>query len=144
LTTVLTGPNVILTLKVAVVAVTVLLIASLIALATGHRRLHGRINIVFFALTMFAVLGLEVIIRLVDPDLFKYLLTDPVFSERMRVHLAFSIPSAVLMPILLFSGIRRYKWAHIPLASVFAVFWAGTFVTGVFFLPHSAVAPPAS
>ena len=51
----LTGPNVILTLKVAVAAVTVLLLASLVALARGQYRLHGRINLVFFTLTLAAV-----------------------------------------------------------------------------------------
>jgi len=43
---------VILVLKVAVIAVTVLLVASLTALARGNIRLHGRINYVFFVLTL--------------------------------------------------------------------------------------------
>ena len=41
--------DVILALKIAVGAVTVLLAASLVALAAGRPRLHGRINTVFFA-----------------------------------------------------------------------------------------------
>ena len=52
---------VILVLKVAVVAVTVLLAGSLVALACGRYRLHGRINIAFFALTLAALVGLELI-----------------------------------------------------------------------------------
>ena len=36
---------------------TVLLAASLTALARGNIRLHGRINYVFFALTLIALLG---------------------------------------------------------------------------------------
>ena len=68
----LTGPNVILTLKVAVAAVTVLLLASLVALARGQYRLHGRINLVFFTLTLAAVLGLELVIHVISPKAFDY------------------------------------------------------------------------
>jgi hypothetical protein len=38
------GPAIILVLKVAVLAVTMLLLASLVALVYGKFRLHGRIN----------------------------------------------------------------------------------------------------
>ena len=69
----LTGPMVILSLKVAVAAVTLLLLASLTAIALGQRRLHGRINIVFFILTMTTVIGFELLIRVVQPDLFQYI-----------------------------------------------------------------------
>src|SRR5206468_5348578 len=69
---VLTGPNVILALKVAVAAVTVLLLASLVALVRRNYRLHGRINLAFFVLTLTAVLGLELLIRVYDPGLFDY------------------------------------------------------------------------
>jgi hypothetical protein len=54
----LTGPQFILLLKAAVLAVTVLFLVSLVALARGQYRLHGRINMVFFALTVAALLGL--------------------------------------------------------------------------------------
>src|SRR6266478_8188192 len=63
----LTGPNVILTLKVAVSVVTLIFLSSLVALARGQYRLHGRINMVFFSLTVVALLGLEVVARIIDP-----------------------------------------------------------------------------
>src|SRR5260221_7822881 len=95
---VLTGPHVILTLKIAVIAVTVIFAASLVCLLLGRYRWHGRLNIVFFTLTLTAVLGLEMIIRFIDPTIFDY------FSEEehrlMAVPLRFSIPAAVLLPIM--------------------------------------------
>jgi hypothetical protein len=132
---VLTGPNVILTLKVAVVAVTVLLLASLIALATGRRRLHGRINFFFFVLTLAAVLGLELVIRFVKPDVFDYL-DDPARAA-LRLHLWFSVPAAALLPVMYATGRTGRGRLHFALAMVFVILWAGTVVTGVFFLPHS-------
>ena len=53
------GPQIILTLKVLVVAVTLLLLASLVALLLKRPRLHGHINTVFFVLTMATVAGFE-------------------------------------------------------------------------------------
>ena len=61
-----TGPQIILTLKVLVASVTLLLIASLVALRLRRPRLHGQINTVFFALTMLTVLGFEVLLQFVD------------------------------------------------------------------------------
>jgi hypothetical protein len=132
---VLTGPNVILTLKVAVAAVTVLLLASLIALATGRRRLHGRINFFFFILTLAAVLGLEFLIRFVKPDVFAYFDADA--RAALRLHLWFSVPAAVLLPVMYFTGRTGRGRLHFALALVFVILWAGTFVTGIFFLPHT-------
>jgi hypothetical protein len=37
---------------------------------------------------------------------------------------------------MLFTGWRHKRKAHLTLAAVFAVLWTGTFITGVFFLPH--------
>ena len=68
----LTGPNVILALKIAVGAVTVLLFASLLALMRGNYRLHGRVNVVFFTLTLLTILGFEAIIQYVEPSIFNY------------------------------------------------------------------------
>ena len=130
---VLTGPNVILVLKVAVAAVTVILLASLTCLAFRQFRWHGRLNVVFFALTVAAVLGLEGVIRFVDPHLFDYFDADMRFN--MAIHLGFSIPSAVLLPFMLFSGLRGYRVHYYVFAPLFVVCWAGTFVTGIFFLP---------
>src|SRR4051794_33084407 len=93
---------IILVLKVAVVAVTLLLAASLLALALGNRRLHGRLNIVFFVLTLTAVLGLEVIARLLSPELFQTYLAEHEAVDALKIHLGFSIPSALLLPLMLF------------------------------------------
>jgi hypothetical protein len=78
---------VILILKIAVATVTVLWIASLIALARGNLRLHGRINIAFFALTLAALVGLELIARIISPDIFDTYLEKN--KTVMAVHLCF-------------------------------------------------------
>jgi hypothetical protein len=128
---VLTGPNIILTLKIAVGAVTVLLVASLVAVSLGRYRLHGRINLAFFILTLAAVLGLEIIIRFVDPTTFDYLRNNRVLT----IHLCFSVPSVLLMPAMLYTGLTRRRTIHLTLACLFGVCWMGTFITGIFFLP---------
>ena len=99
-----------------------------------NRRLHGRINVVFFILTLTALVGLEVVVRLIKPDIFHY------FTDEMRValwvHLAFSIPAALLLPAMLWTGKTYRTTLHYYLGLLFLVLWAGTFVTGIFFLPH--------
>lgn len=130
----LTGPNVILTLKIAVMAVTVILLASLFLLLRRNYRWHGRLNILFFVLTMSAVLGLEGLIRFVDPQLFDYFSAET--RRMMTIHLSFSIPSTILLPVMLFSGLKRRRVFHVATGILFLVFWTGTFVTGIFFLPH--------
>lgn len=132
----LTGPNVILLLKIAVGAVTLILIASLIALARGNRRLHGRLNTVFFVLTVVALLGLEVVVRMLDPDIFNYFEEDPALRQSLKVHLCFSLPAAGIMPFMLLTGYKHKRKPHLILAAVFSALWIGTFVTGIFFLPH--------
>ncbi len=127
---------VILILKIAVIAVTVLLGASLIALWRGKYRLHGRINMVFFVLTLSALLGLEVIARIIDPDIFKRYFTEHDAREEFKTHLCFSLPATALLPFMLFTGLKHRRWLHVGLGSVFLVLWIGTFITGVFFLPH--------
>jgi hypothetical protein len=127
---VLSPANVILTLKIAVGAVTVLLLLSLLALLRGRYRLHGQINTVFFLLTLTAVLGLEVIVRFIDPDIFTDLLQEKAFT----VHLCFSIPALVLMFGMLFTGRTHRRTVHLGLAVLFGIAWVGTFVTGIFFL----------
>ena len=128
----LTGPSVILALKVAVAAVTVLLLLSLAALARGNYRLHGRINIVFFALTLTAVIGLEVLVRFIDPQVFDYF--DADMRQNLRIHLCFSLPAASVLPCMLYTGLTRRRDAHLYLAGVFSMLWIGTFITGIFFL----------
>ena len=129
-----TGPEIILALKVLVCAVTVLFVAAILAIATGRRKLHGRINTAFFVLTMTTVIGFELLLRFgVD--------VTSTFSDEarqaLRVHLGFAVPSALVMPVMFWSGITSRQRLHRPLAVVFTLLWIGTFVTGVFFLPHN-------
>jgi uncharacterized membrane protein len=126
------GPEIILLLKILVTAVTVLLIASLVALLLKRPRLHGRINTLFFALTLTTVAGFELLLQFVDV---KSAFDEPT-RESLRIHLYFSVPSALLLPAMLLTGRRRHKSLHRTLAAVFLVLWTGTFITGVFFLPH--------
>ena len=59
---ILTGPDVILSLKIAVLAVTFLFLTSLLALSRVNYWLYGRINIAFFGLTATALMVLEVLV----------------------------------------------------------------------------------
>jgi hypothetical protein len=127
-----TGPEIILTLKVLVTAVTVLLLGSLAALAAGRPRLHGRLNAVFLALTLATVAGFEAVLQVVDVKS----AFDPAAREALRVHLRFAVPAAVLVPVMYVTGRAGRRRLHVALSGAFAVLWAGTFVTGVFFLPH--------
>ena len=129
--------TIILVLKIAVVLVTLLLIASLAALAKGNYRLHGRINIVVFVLTLLALVGLEVIARLLSPELFTEHFEYHQAQTALQVHLSFSLPAALLLPFMLVSGLRHRRNWHIGIGVLFLMLWTGTFVTGVFFLPHS-------
>lgn len=129
------GPQIIFALQIAVVAVTVLLVASLIALAFGRFRLHGRLNVAFFVLTLTAVLGLEVLIRLVDPDVFAYIHSQEKLRQGLRLHLCFAVPALLLMPVMLYTGWMQRRRTHRTLAGLFVVAWAGTVITGLFFLP---------
>jgi hypothetical protein len=131
---VLSGHHVVLVLKGAVLAVTFLFGFSLAALAAGRYRLHGRINRVFFILTAAALIGLEFIARLIDPTVFDYFEDDPGLKRALSIHLCFSLPATLLMPLMLFTGSTHRRRLHLTLAAVFVVLWAGTFVTGIFFL----------
>jgi uncharacterized membrane protein YozB (DUF420 family) len=132
---VLTGPNVILTLKIAVAAVTVLLLAAVLAAMRGNYRLHGRLNLLFFTLTLMAVLGLEVVVRILAPDVFDYINRDNTLRRALNWHLWFSVPSTFILPAMLYTGLKGYVRLHLSLAACFAVLWSGTFITGIFFLP---------
>jgi uncharacterized membrane protein YozB (DUF420 family) len=129
------GPTVILTLKVLVSAVTLLLIASLVALLRGNYRLHGRINLVFFILTLATLLGFELLVQIIRPDVFNYIRENEALRRALNIHLCFSVPSALLMPVMLYTGLTHRRGLHLALAVVFGILWAGTFITGVFFLP---------
>ena len=128
-----TGPEIILALKVLVAAVTGLFASAVWAIATGRRRLHGRINTAFFALTMTTVIGFEVLLRLGADVTATF---SPEARQALRVHLYFAVPAAAVLPVLFWAGWTGRRRLHLPLAAVFAVLWAGTFVTGLFFLPH--------
>jgi hypothetical protein len=127
---------VILILKIAVATVTVLWIGSLIALVSGNTRLHGRINIVFFALTLVALTGLEVVVRVISPGIFDDYFERHHAQNAMSVHLMFSVPSAVLLFFMLFTGLRHKRNFHIAAGILFSLLWTGTFITGIFYLPH--------
>jgi len=127
-----TGPEIILTLKVLVTAVTVLLLAALAALAAGKPRWHGRINTLFFVLTMITVASFEVLLQFVDVKS----AFDPATREALRIHLYFAVPSAIVLPAMFVTGWTGRKRLHLTLAAAFVPLWSGTFVTGVFFLPH--------
>src|SRR5262245_8593257 len=111
--------NVILTLKAAVVAVTILPAASLTALARGNYRLHGNINKVFFALTLAALFGLEVVIRLVNPGLFQDYFDRTGAWTTLQIHLSFSMPAALLLLAMLYTGLKRWRRVHIALGLLF-------------------------
>ena len=133
----MTAETVILTLKIAVIAVTLLFAASLVALARGKYRLHGQINVAFFVLILSALLGLEVIARIIDPEMFsEYFARHPDSWEALKVHLCFSLPAALVLPFMLYMGKTHKRRAHLILAALFVVLWTGTLFTGVFFLPH--------
>jgi hypothetical protein len=126
------GPTIILALKVLVSAVTVLLIASLAALAAGRPALHGRINTAFFVLTLTTVAAFETLLQFVDVKS----AFDPATRESLKVHLWFSVPAALVLPAMFLSGRFRRKQLHLGLSVVFSALWIGTVITGVFFLPH--------
>jgi hypothetical protein len=130
---------VILALKIAVGAVTVLLAASLVALAAGKPRWHGRLNTVFFGLTLTTVLAFEAVIRFIQPDLTAGFSAEQ--REALTIHLGFSVPAALMLPAMLYTGKRQYKTAHAVLAVLFLILWSGTLVTGLFFLPHTFGTP---
>ena len=114
-------------------AVTVLFAAAVCAIVAGHKRLHGRLNTAFFVLTMTTVVGFELLIRLGTDVTASF---SPEARAALRIHLSFAVPSAIVLPVMFWSGWTGRRRLHLPLAAVFLVLWGGTFVTGVFFLPH--------
>lgn len=132
----LTPTLVILSLKYAVGAVTVLLVFSLIALAKGKIKLHGKINLAFFILTVAALFLFEIVVRMIDPMLFSGLWKNAELAKSLKIHLCFAVPSAFLMGIMLFTGLKKLKVWHRRIAVVFLVCWIGTFYTGIFWLPN--------
>ena len=131
----LDGFQVILALKGAVAVASVLLVLSLVALRAGKVRLHGQINLVFFLAVMATLVGFEVVVRMLQPGIYDWIRQDPHLLTRLRIHLCFAIPSALLLPIMLYTGFGK-KSAHRKLAVLFGILWTGTAITGIFGLPH--------
>lgn len=126
-----TGPQIIITLKILVVAVTVLLALSLVALVMKKPRRHGQINTVFFALTMLTVLCFEGFLQVVNvSELFT-----PEARHALRVHLYFSVPSTLLLPVMMATGKMHRRRLHTALGLLFVTLWTGTVITGLG-LPH--------
>jgi len=130
------GPAVILVLKIAVSAVTLLLGASLVALRFKKVRLHGLINAIAFGLTYATLFGLELLIRLIQPNVFAFIQNNPDSLARLRLHLGFAIPAALMMPVMLWTGYYGPRRVHLTLAGLFGIVWLGTWLTGVIGLPH--------
>jgi uncharacterized membrane protein YozB (DUF420 family) len=129
------GPTIILALKVAVSAVTLLLLLSLVALARGNYRLHGRINLAFFILTVGAVITFETLLQL-GADVKSHMTAFE--RAALNVHLCFAGPLPLVMGVMLYTGLKHHRRVHIALSILFSILWIGTFITGIFFLPHSA------
>ena len=127
------GPDILLVLKLLVAAVTVLYAAAVAAILTGRRRLHGRLNTLFLVLTLSTVVGFELLLRL-GADVSATF--DEPTRRALRLHLCFAVPAAVVLPVQYWAGATRRRRLHLPLAVVFTLLWAGTAVTGLFFLPH--------
>ncbi len=129
----MSGPAIILTLKVLVSVVTVLFAAAVWAIATKRKKLHGRINTVFFVLTLTTVVGFELLLRL-QGNVTEHF--SPAQRQALLIHLCFAVPSAVLLLVMMGSALLKWKRFHVACGVLFTVLWLGTFVTGVFFLPH--------
>ncbi|MGL6076939.1 MAG: hypothetical protein ACRC8S_22515 [Fimbriiglobus sp.] len=128
-----TGPEIILTLKILVTLVTILLLAAIVAIVTGRRRLHGQLNWAFFILTMTTVIGFELLLRLGTDVAASF---SPEAKAALRVHLYFAVPSALLLPLMLYTGAKHHRRWHLRFMVLFLIAWTGTFITGVFTLPH--------
>jgi hypothetical protein len=127
--------RVLLLLKAAVLLVTVLLGASLLALARGQYRLHGWINRVVFVLVTAALLGLEGLARLIQPGVFHDYFDRTGAWPAFYLHLVFALPTAGVLGALLYTGLGHRRSWHIALGLCFLGLWTGTLVTGLFFLP---------
>ncbi len=89
----------------------------------------------FFVLTLSALVGLEFIARWLSPEMFDEYLDLHGARDALHIHLAFSVPAALLLGMMLFTGARHLRGLHIGLGVVFLILWTGTFITGVFYLP---------
>src|SRR6478609_22205 len=83
-----------------------------------------------------ALIALEVIVRLLDPELMNAFLEKHNAIGMLHTHLMFSMPAAVVLFAMLYTGLRHVRFVHIGLGIAFLILWTGTFITGVFYLPH--------
>jgi hypothetical protein len=132
----MTAELVILCLKIAVAGASLVLLSSLTALAMGNYRLHGRINLVFFVLVLAVLLGFESAAHLISPGMLQEYLREQNALESLYIHLGFSVPAALLLPVMLYTGLKGFARVHVTLGTAFLVLWVGTVITGIFYLPH--------
>jgi hypothetical protein len=139
----MTAPIVITILQIAVIAVTLLFVAAMVSLALGRRTLHGKLNTVFFVLAVGAVLGLEVVVRIVWPQLSAEFF-DPSgpYRRPLLVHLCFSVPATLVLVLMMYTGRFHRGRTHRALSGLFIVLWVGTVVTGLFYLPRTPPVGP--
>ena len=131
----LTGPQVILGLKLAVCLVTVMLIASGVALGRRQYRLHGLINTWMASLTLITVMGFELLVRVVGIKVTEGWDDNTRFA--LKVHLCFVIPLVPVLVFMLITGWQGRRKMHLSISVLFLILWMGMFITGMFFLPHS-------
>lgn len=131
----LTGPQVILILKILVGLVTALLIASGAALARRNYRLHGKINTWMSALTLLTVMGFELLVRVVGIKVTEG--WDDSTKMALKIHLCFVIPLVPILVFMLVTGWQGRRKMHLSMSVLFLILWVGMFITGMFFLPHS-------
>ncbi len=131
----LTGPQVILILKILVGLVTALLIASAVALVRRNYRLHGKINTWMSALTLLTVMGFELLVRVVGIKVTEG--WDDSTKTALKIHLCFVIPLVPILVFMLMTGWQGRRKMHLSMSVLFLILWVGMFITGMFFLPHS-------
>lgn len=123
-------------LKIAVALTTTMLVASLIALVLKRPRLHGLLNTLVAVLILVAVLGLEIVLRMLGVDMTAHM--DAAARQALVIHLCFAVPLVPVMGVMLVTGRSRRLRIHLSVAVLFVVLWVGMFVTGMFYLPHAA------
>jgi hypothetical protein len=82
-----------------------------------------------------AILGFEVILRLAGVDLISHM--DETARFALSVHLCFAVPLLPTIVAMLVTGRGRRIRLHLGMSVMFVILWAGMFVTGMFFLPHT-------
>lgn len=126
--------TVLICLKVAVSAVTLLLIVSVICLLLKKFRLHGIINTIVAILTLLTLIIFEGILHFSNPPLTSSFTPDEL--RMLKIHLYFAVPLVPMLFFMLWTGRRRQRTRHLSLAVLFVILWVGMFITGIFGLPN--------